>query len=308
MQIIPLTQPGPETDFEYDYVYNCILSKSAQDNISCHTKRVLVYSGHGQQDHPDSSEIFPDDILIHLSNESLRYNYRFLSHSNVVLRQYYNPFIWKHNCYAIPLGWKTGLGNPDNITGPHNKYMFCFIGQIKGYRKPMYESFRDIEDRGYFSMSEKWNSKSLTDEQVKQIYLDSAFALVPFGTVHADTMRIMEVLEYGCIPVVIDYLGSDYFKYIYGNHPFILGKNWQDARKKIEQLWADKDLLLEKMMFVSNWYSDYKKRLVDDISDIIKGKQPSRCEQWKYQKRGRLKPYLLLRWYYHFYFKKKPIY
>lgn len=308
MQIVTLTRPGSETDFEYDYVYNYVLYNLEHDNLQDDLPRVLVYSGHGQQEHPSSSEILPDDVLIHLSNESLRYNYRFLSHSNVVLRQYYNPFVWKRNCYAIPLGWKTGLGNHENLVGAHDKFMFCFIGQIKGYRRPMYEAFRHIEKLGYFSMSEKWNSNTLTDADVKQIYLDSTFALVPFGTVHADTMRIMEVLEFGCIPIVVKYLGGEYFKYVYGKHPFVVGKDWSDARKQVELLWANKDLLHEKQIMVSNWYSDYKKRLKDDIEDILNGKRPSRCEQWKYQKFGRVKPYLLLRWYYHFYYKKKPVY
>lgn len=307
MEIITLTRPGAETEFEYDYVYSFLLSKSNSFNTNG-PQRVLVYSGHGQHDHPSLSEINSDDVLIHLSNESLRYNYRFLSRSNIVLRQYYNPFVWKRNCYTIPLGWKTGMGNHEKLIGSHDKYMFCFIGQIKGYRKPMYESFCQIAEHGFFSMSEKWNSNQLTDEYVKQIYLESAFALVPFGTVHADTMRIMEVLEFGCIPVVVKYMHEDYFKYIYGNHPFIVGKDWPDARKKVEALWADKKLLREKQTIVSNWYSDYKKKLLDDVGDILMGKRPHRGEQWKYQKLGRFNPYILLSWYYHFYYKKKPIY
>lgn len=307
MEIITLTRPGGETEFEYDYVYNYVLSK-LDSHHPAGSKRVLVYSGHGQQDHPSLSEIKPDDILVHLSNESLRYNYKFLNRSNVVLRQYYNPFVWKKNCYAIPLGWKTGMGNHDNLIGSHDKYMFCFIGQIKGYRKPMYEVFRHIEEYGFFSISERWNSNTLTDVDVKQIYLNSAFALVPFGTVHADTMRIMEVLEFGCIPVVVKYMHEDYYKYIYGKHPFIVGKDWSDARKKVEKLWNSKELFHKKQAQVSNWYSDYKKRLLDDIDDILKGKQPKKCEQWKYQKLGRLNLYMLLSWYYHFYYKKKPIY
>ncbi len=307
MQIITLTRPGAETEFEYDYVYNYILTPPYINNFLTR-KRVLVYSGHGRHNHPAASEILPDDILIHLSNESLRYDYGFLSKSNVVLRQYYHPFVWKRNCYAIPLGWKTGMANHDKVVGDHDKYMFCFIGQIKGYRKPMYKAFQHIEEHGFFSMSEKWNSNTLTDDDVKQIYLDSAFALVPFGTVHADTMRIMEVLEHGCIPVVVKYLGGEYYKYIYGNHPFIVGKDWADARKKVELLWADKDVLHEKQKEVVSWYGDFKRRLLDDIADIMQGKRPHRCEQWKYQRQGRLNAYMLLRWYYHFYYKKKPVY
>lgn len=113
--------------------------------------------------------------------------------------------------YDLAQGWQTGFANKENLLGTHDKNIWCFIGQIKGYRIPMFNAFKNVE-LGFSSVSEKWNSHQLTDDEVKQIYLDSAFSLVPFGSIHADTMRIMETLEYGCIPVVIKYLRGEYYK------------------------------------------------------------------------------------------------
>jgi len=201
-----------------------------------------------------------------------------LNYNNIVLRSYYHPFIWKRNCYAIPLGWQSGFRNTDNIQHIDNKYMWCFIGQFKGWCKPMYKAFKDIKPN-FVQLSEYWASEELTADEVKQVYLYSAFALVPFGSVHADTMRIMESLEYGCIPVVVEFLKADYYKYMFGDHPFILAKTWDEAREKVLELWSDKKALEAKQKEVAVWYKQFKENLQADITDILNGKRPKRCKQ-----------------------------
>jgi len=199
MEIITQTAPGQETEFERDYIYNFILKDAKEIQ---NENRVVVFSSNKRDKRPQ--DIRKGDIYVHLANENLRYNYRFLSEEHTILRSYYNPFIRRERCYAIPLGWATGFRNTENSTGEHSKYIWAFIGQIKGYRKPMAEAFKDYGP-SYSSFSAGWNAQALSNEDVKSVYLDSAFALIPFGTIHADTIRIMEVLEWGCIPVGIKY-------------------------------------------------------------------------------------------------------
>jgi len=302
MEIITQTAPGLQTTFEQDYIYNFLLAGAGEIKSD---GKIVVYSSDRREKRP--SDVKHGDVIIHLSNEHLKYDYSFLDRSNTVLRSYYHPFLWKKRCYAIPLGWQTGFGNQDGNVGEHNQYIWCFIGQMKGYRKPMYEAFKDINS-GYASFAMKWNSGKLSEEEVKQIYLNSAFALVPFGDVHADTMRIMEVLEWGCIPVVVEFLRSDYYRYIYGDHPFVLAKNWEDARRKVLALWDDKDALAKRQKAVAEWYHRFKMNLQADVTDILSGREPSRGEQWRYQKSGRLNLKMLQIWYYHFYYKKRPCY
>lgn len=302
MEIVTQTQPGLETDFEKDYIYDfCLVKAKAIES----DRKIVVYSSNRKEKKP--RDVASKDVVVHLSNENLKYDYSFLTKRNTILRSYYHPFIWHPQCYAIPLGWQTGFANKDNVIGKHDKYVWSFIGQIKGYRRPMYEAFKSLEP-SFSSVSAQWNSRALTDTEVQQIYLDSAFALVPFGSIHADTMRIMEVLEWGCIPVVVKYMHADYYKYIFGDHPFVLCSSWKVARQAVERFWADKDALRQKQEEVHAWYVDFKRRLQSDIADIVAGKKPSRCEQWRYQKLGRLNPWILGTWYYHFYYKKQPIY
>jgi hypothetical protein len=302
MRIVVQTEAGAQTEFERDYIYNFCLANTELIKTDA---KVVVFSSNRREKLPYG--LSENDVLVHLSNENLKFNYRFLTLQNIILRSYYHPFVWHPNCYAIPLGWQTGYANKSNVVGNHNKYIWSFIGQIKGYRKPMYEAFKTLTPC-FKSVSNLWNSGKMTDTEVQQAYLDSAFALVPFGSIHADTMRIMEVLEWGCIPVVIKYMHEDYYKYIYGNHPFILADDWNKAREVVEQLWSDKSSLKDKQEEVRLWYINFKKNLQEDITDILKGKKPVRCEQWRYQRLGRLNIWMLATWYYHFYYKKQPIY
>lgn len=302
MQIITQTKPGPETEFEGDYIYNYLFQGVTEINKD---KRLVVFSSNMNEKKPVDIQV--NDVLCHLSNENLRFSYDFLSKENIVFRSYYDPFVLRKKCYAIPLGWQTGFANKDNLTGEHNKYIWCFIGQIKGYRQPMYNAFKDLKP-SFSSVNVEWNSNTLSNEDVKKVYLDTAFALVPFGSIHADTMRIMEVLEYGCIPVVIKYLRSDYYKYIYGDHPFIVANNWDEAKTKILSFWNDHDALVNKQNEVKEWYEKYKINLKKDVSEIINGMEPKFCSQWRYQKIGRFNIIMKLIWFYHFYIKKHPIY
>ena len=304
MNIQIKTRAGGQTEFERQYLYSFLLEQC--EDLNSDTK-IIIYSSNNINDKIDFN-IYPNDTLIHLSNENLKYNYHFLNHSNTVLRSYYSPLIKHKNCFAIPLGYQTGFRNTENIKGDNNQYMWSFIGQMKTFRQPMYDAFQRYEPN-YASFSQKWNSQSLSFDEVKQIYLNTAFAPCPFGSVHADTIRVMEVLEWGCIPVVVHFLGNDYFKYIYGDHPFVVGKDWNDAARKVTEIFENKMLLKKKQEEVAAWYEKFKEDLTADVVSIISGRLENlKSSQFIYQKEGRKDIIMKLRYCYHFHMKTKTIY
>jgi len=305
IKIVTLTKEGSETDFEKEYIYNFLFSKLSEIQNLDH--RLIIYATNKNGILP-TANVYPTDVFFHLSNENLKYDYQFLNHSNIVLRSYYNPLIKHKKCFAIPLGYQSGFRNIENIKGENNKYMWSFIGQMKSFRKPMYDAFQKFEPN-YTSFSQKWNSQSLSFDEVKQLYLDTAFAPCPFGSVHADTIRVMEVLEWGCIPVVVHFLGNDYYKYIYGDHPFIVGKNWDDAAQKAAEIFENKMLLKKKQTETATWYEKFKEDLTDDVVSIVSGRFNNlKSSQFKYQNAGRKDMIMKLRYYYHFHIKTKTIY
>ena len=310
MNINIKTNAGGQTEFEREYLYDFLLKKCAQ--LENHGE-IIVFSSN-QKSPEIEFKITSKDILLHLSNENLRCDYSFLTNkqtnkqTNTVLRSYYNPLIKHKNCFAIPLGYQTGFRNIENIKGDNNQYMWSFIGQMKSFRKPMYDAFQKYEPN-FASFSQTWNSQSLSFDEVKQIYLNTAFAPCPFGSVHADTIRVMEVLEWGCIPVVVHFLGNDYYKYIYGDHPFIVGNNWNDAAQKAAAIYENKILLKKKQTELAVWYKKFKDDLTSDIVSIVSGHfENLKSSQLKYQKAGRNDLLMKARYYYHFHIKTKTIY
>jgi len=299
------TEPGPATDFENEYISNLIFASLNKNDYADRT--VYIFSSNIRF-YKFDFKFQKNDIFLHLSNENLRQQYGCLYKTNVVLRSYYNPLIRHDKCFTIPLGYQTGFRNSKNLRGENNTYMWSFIGQMKSFRQPMYSAFKKFNPH-YTSFSEKWNSMTLSFDEVKQIYLNTAFAPCPFGSVHADTIRIMEVLEWGCIPVVVHFLGNDYFRFIYGNHPFISARTWDEAAKKSAQIFYNKTILKEKQEEVRNWYQKYKSDLTSDIASIVSDHNYfPKSSQFKYQKQGKKNILLKLCYYYHFHIKTKIIY
>lgn len=81
-----------------------------------------------------------------------------------------------------------------------------------------------------------------------------------------DSFRINEALECGSIPVsILDHDGTDYFQNIYGNHPFIIGRDWEDSLNKF--LLCDKESLRNECV---EWWSNFKSELRLKINNFIK--------------------------------------
>jgi len=79
----------------------------------------------------------------------------------------------------------------------------------------------------------------------------------------------MECLEYGGIPVCIKFKSVDYYKFIYGAHPFIIGNSWQECLEAINSYIEDTQLLKEKQLQVKNWYKGFIENLTDDIENLV---------------------------------------
>ena len=62
------------------------------------------------------------------------------------------------------------------------------------------------------------------------------FPPCPYGYLNPDSFRIMESLESGCIPIVQKFLFIDYYKLIFGDHPFIVLNKWKSVEKEITNL------------------------------------------------------------------------
>jgi hypothetical protein len=285
--IIWQTTAGDYTNFELqylqEYLFKHIEYTPIFDQNRCEVfldNSLIVYSS----DEPELQQNLKNYLrkydelgytyyLLHLSNERLNHNFEYYKRAKHVFRGYYDPRIELNNVSTIPIGFKSGFLNTtgETTTVYDKEYIWTFIGQIamKRGREEMYNVLKQIEPN-YTHVTHTWNCQTaLTVNHSIEIYKKSIFTPVPPGWVNPDSFRINEVLEWGCIPVFVLHNGQDYFKNVYGEHPFLSADTWDDVYTKIIELCNDFDELEKYRLEIQNFYCIFKSNLQNKIKDIL---------------------------------------
>jgi hypothetical protein len=315
--IIYQTEAGEQTDFELEYIDKFLFGKIRHTNVFNYRaysvikeNPIVVFSNDSKnidEEFKTYLKKLNSSILFHLSNEKLNHNADYYRAAQLVFRAYWDPNITSKNVYTLPLGFKAGFFNDNKaeVYTYNREIVWAFFGQLKSDRKEMCDTLKTLTPN-YIHITSGWSSedqKSVSD--IIAIYKKSTFIPCPFGNVNPDSFRIMECLEYGCIPVAIKFKGIDYFQYIYGDHPFIVGATWNECRKKMELLLTNKDALKKKQLEVIDWYKQFCDNLTDDIESLLAGDLSNlKSHQFRYQKQAKNK--LLLRLKFYNYFTIKP--
>ena len=150
---------------------------------------------------------------------------------------------------------------------------------------------------------------ALETKEIIKIYNETIFAPCPYGFINPDTFRIMETLEYGCIPIVQKFNNLDYYKYIFGDHPFIIVKNWNEVGEVINHYLKNADLLKKKQFEVQNWYKNFKFQLERDLSELFDGNlELINSMQFNYQNQRILNIFRNLTFIYWFVVRRNKLY
>lgn len=209
--------------------------------------------------------------LIHLSDEKLRHRRGIYKAHNVVLRHYFDPRLGlKRNVYHIPLGWTSAFSSQIRSEEPP-AYLWSFCGAVKADREQMLIQLEGI-GASFTHFSSGWGSEDqLPPEEVRQVYAESNFVLCPQGNAHIDSFRVMEALQAGSVPVTVKFLGRDFFRYTFGNHPFVVADDWQHAAIIMKHFDKHPDEATVLRAQTRLWYQDYLSRLSQDLALIAQG-------------------------------------
>lgn len=279
MNIIWQTLSGEQTDFEFEYLTKIIFSNESDkifDNNSFSTiidNSVIVYSNN-QKDPPNELINYLNKFiekkynfyLVHLSNEDLGHNFQYYKSAKKVFRNYYDPNINLKNVIFIPLGFKSGFYNSDFKVETLNKiknYSFCFIGQPKADRLELLHTIKD--KNSFIHATGSWNcSTSLSQNDCKEIYRKTKFAPCPMGFSNPDSFRIMEALEWGCIPIIKKYNNFDYHTKIWGYNMIPKVNSWQE----LEIFYNLSDKSYEDLFNkIFSWYKDFRKKINVNLNE-----------------------------------------
>lgn len=293
INVIWQTANGEVTGFELEYIQRVLLSKIDYiphfDNESFQTVKnnsLIIYSN----DQEDISQEFRNYLkkfdelkfnysLLHLSNENLNHNYDYYRNAKHVWRGYYDDSVatdkeLKNRVSFIPIGFKSGFYNSDYNSlsdASRRPFIWSFIGQLKLEREEMCNALKEIIPN-YQHHTAGWNDPNWkSPKQVAEIYKQTIFAPCPrgWGMTDAGGFRLLETLEWGCIPVIkVEENNStlNLYQEIFPNHSFIEVKTWKDAGEKIIELLKTPGEINRKQKEIASWYLNYKAKLADSFT------------------------------------------
>lgn len=287
MQVIWQTPLDKRSTFDREYVEKVLLvdvecehffDEARYERICNHG--VVVFATHD----PDITHELRQYLnqcqyfsLIQLWLERLVHDTSYYKNARTIFRPYYDPRIKDPNVYFLPVGFQSGFLNEnyDAIDFDMKTNVWCFAGQLKSHRKKMIKAMQSLQPHFTYFTKQWADPNALTPEDMRSLYKKTIFVPCPYGNRNPDSYRVMECLEYGCIPVVLNFLGEDYFKNVFGDHPFILASTWADAAAQMQALMRDPEALRARQLAVHTWYRRFKQDLAHDIRTLLRAPAPS---------------------------------
>lgn len=299
MDVVWQTRAGEQTEFERQYVEHVLLSRVEHTPIFDEGRLVrrpsggLVVFSHNATSVPQDLRSYlagcSDAVLLHLSGERLPPVAGTYDRARAVMRSYYDPRLPGAHVYTLPLGFKSGLMHgQDAKPSSERAYAWFFAGQPKNHRAQMVAALASFAPHK-LHLTSGWSAADALGIDSMRAYLgESVFVPCPFGNVNPDSFRIMEALEFGAIPVCLRFMGVDYYRYVFGDHPFLVADDWASAAVSMRGLFADRSALDAKQARVRGWYADFKRDLADDVRAIVDGRTDRvASKQFAYQRDGR---------------------
>lgn len=286
-----------EEVWEHDYILNDILDGREVStsflylddirNSNCDFD-VFIYSARDPNNYPWGYMPTFDNVLecvkktksrivIQLSDEfwyeDLQIHNTIADHCELFLRQYHHKnYSYNKNTKIIPLGYYNGFSSKEKIV-PINekKYFWSFVGEKKSDRIELIECFDKIQNN-YCHLRE--DNDKISQEELKEIYLNSIF--VPCGRGYSSlyVMRIYEACIHGAIPIVVG--SEEEIKETFcfeENPPWLFFDSWKNAATECEKLLTDIDKLQELQDNILYWWKNRIGSIRDNVYDVIINKK-----------------------------------
>jgi hypothetical protein len=196
-----------------------------------------------------------------------------------VIRMYDRPDLQgdlRNKCVFIPLGYHWtlrggGCRDPLQFTPrlPFRGTLWSFYGTNWNDRDKKLAPLMGLQPNRV-KFFDDWNSPNqVSREEYISTLLDTIFVPCPGGQ-NPETYRFYEVLECGCIPVLVKE-GNDslYHAFISANLQVLIVSSWAEAASLMVQLYNDKNLLETYRHNILSGWRVWKEKLTREVKEAF---------------------------------------
>ena len=183
----------------------------------------------------------------------------------------------RNKCVFIPLGYHWtlrggGCRDPLQFTPrlPFRGTLWSFYGTNWNERDKKLAPLMGLQPNRV-KFFEDWNSPNqVSREEYISTLLDTIFVPCPGGQ-NPETYRFYEVLECGCIPVLVkdDNNSSLYHAFISANLQVLIVSSWAEAASLMIQLYNDKNLLETYRHNILSGWRVWKEKLTREVKEAL---------------------------------------
>jgi hypothetical protein len=209
-----------------------------------------------------------DLTLLHAGDEWFSGGYAVYRHVDRVIRTHETWLARAPGIFTIPLGYPAGFTAPDVLRPAADRHLlWSFAGQVKASRVAMAHALDRVQPGRLVDTAKE---ASLSPVAYRSLLSDTLFLPCPMGNVMAETWRLYEALEFGCIPMVEKRWSIDYYDNLLGDAPFLRVSSWREGARTMQALAKDRARLNALQQEVSDWWQARKRAVAKDVRQFMR--------------------------------------
>ena len=273
--IITLAEESANT-YEKEWLSNIIgfpledFGKGSINNLKTSSHAIIVYREKSEEEVQELIKMIDYAnknnkklIVIHLSDETCDDDISFYEEQciTLIIRNYIKNDInqkYRNKVLTIPLGY---YRRADDSTEIPRSLLWSFHGSDYGSRKKMVATLKSIEPHS-IRLRTCWEAEGTSREEYLTDLSASVFVPCPEG-IAAESFRIYECLEAGCIPILVDEGRSKgFYPWIQSALPsIIVARSWESALRVFADWKADPSALVARHAKLINEWEHWKEHL-----------------------------------------------
>jgi hypothetical protein len=216
-------------------------------------------------------------VLVHLSDEWFSGGYAAYRHFDAVIRTHATHLAAGPGILTIPLGYPNRTAPvSDTPFASERPHAWSFVGEVKASRHEMASAMRTVASG--VLIDTVGPSARITKAEFNALLSSSSFSPCPMGNVMAETWRLYESLEQGCVPLVERRSTLDYYTKLLGDsHPIPTFRSWSAAAHFCRRLLKRPGEMDALQREISTWWESEKRATGARVCEFVQAPTHARA-------------------------------